>query len=413
MNSTKKDLYFFFPYKGVGGVPVLFLRLANYLEKLDLYNIFLIDYQNGYMANNYNQKSNIRFISYSQDTKIKFEDNDIVVFQSMPLWGMPSNLVFANTTKLIYWNLHPYNMFGYASSISKYFKNKFVQKIVTLIFRYFIYPNDRKAVKIFHEKKSIFFMDGENYINTKELLDIEINQPIYLPLVIDNIENIKQNYTPNKELLNCIWIGRIGDFKVHILLYSLKKLNEIAKKHKKNIIFTVVGTGEYLEYLKEETSNLSEIEIKYIDYIDPLNLKEFLKDMDIGFAMGTAALDFAKYGLPTVLLDFSYEELNKDYKFDWLYNTKDFTLGRHITDKICKKNNSSLEDMLSEIGANFEIVSQKSFAYIKNSFAIKINVNKFIDLIEKSSLIYADLDKKYFQMNMFHKFISAKKYYND
>ena len=69
MNSTKKNLYFFFPYRGVGGVPVLFLRLANYLEKLDLYNIFLIDYQDGYMANNYNQKSNIRFVSYSQDTK--------------------------------------------------------------------------------------------------------------------------------------------------------------------------------------------------------------------------------------------------------------------------------------------------------------------------------------------------------
>lgn len=411
MNSTKKNLYFFFPYRGVGGVPVLFLRLASYLEKLNSYNIFLIDYQDGYMANNYNQKSNIKFIPYSQDTNIKFEDNDIVVFQSMPLWGLPLNLVFENATKLIYWNLHPYNMFGYASSISKYFKNKFVQKIVTLIFRYFIYPNDRKAVKIFNDKKSIFFMDGENYIKTKELLDIEINQPIYLPLVIDNIENVKQNYTPNKELLNCIWIGRIGDFKVHILLYTLKKLNEIAKNHKKNILFTVVGTGEYLEYLKEETSNLSEIEIKYVDYIDPLNLKEFLKDMDIGFAMGTAALDFAKYGLPTVLLNFAYEELNQDYKFDWLYNTKDFTLGRHITDKMCGINNNSLENILNEVEANFETVSQKSFAYIKNNFAIEINVNKFIDLIEKSSLIYRDLDKQYFQMNVFHKLIGAKSYY--
>ena len=76
-------------------------------------------------------------------------------------------------------------------------------------------------------------MDGENLTKTKELLDIKINNPLYLPLIIDNIENIKENYMPNDDMLNCIWLGRIGDFKVHILLYTLKKLNAIVIKYKK------------------------------------------------------------------------------------------------------------------------------------------------------------------------------------
>ncbi|MBT5490970.1 hypothetical protein HOK00_01290 [bacterium] len=413
MNLTKKNLYFFFPYRGVGGVPVLFLRLANYLSNMNVYNIFLIDYEDGYMAKNYDKDSGVKFVVYSQNANIKFENNDIVVFQSMPLWGMPLNLNFRERTKLIYWNLHPYNMFGYASSISKYFKNKLVQKIFTIGFRYFIYFNDRKAVKLFDMKKSIFFMDGENLIKTKDLLDINIIDPLYLPLIIDNIENIKKNYIPNDDILNCIWIGRIGDFKVHILLYTLKKLNIIAAQYKKAIVFAIVGNGEYLDYLKKETINLKNLKIKYIDYIDPNNLKEFLIDMDIGFAMGTAALDFAKYGLPTVLLDFAYEEIKQDYKFGWLFNTENFTLGRQITENLCENNNRSLENIILSLDDNYSQVSNESFNYIKNNFEIETNVNKFIDLVENSTLTYGDLKKKYFNMNIFHKLIGAKKYYND
>jgi hypothetical protein len=413
MNLTKKNLYFFFPYRGVGGVPVLFLRLANYLSNMNVYNIFLIDYEDGYMAKNYDKDSGVKFVGYSQNTNIKFENNDIVVFQSMPLWGIPPNLLFSDFTKLIYWNLHPYNIFGYASSISKYFKNKFVRKLFTMGFRYFIYANDRKAVKLFDIKKSIFFMDGENLTKTKELLDIKINNPLYLPLIIDNIENIKENYMPNDDMLNCIWLGRIGDFKVHILLYTLKKLNAIVIKYKKEVVFTIVGTGEYLDYLKHKVSFLSNIKIEYINYIDPIDLKSLLKDKDMGFAMGTAALDFAKYGLPTVLLDFDYEEITSDYKFNWLYCTQDYTLGRQINDKSCQLGNNSLQNMLNNLEYSYKLIADKTFKYIENNFTVEMNVNKFVSLLENSKLVYKDLDSKWFRMNLCHKLIGAKKYYND
>jgi len=413
MNLIKKNLYFFFPYRGVGGVPILFLRLANYLSILDLYNIYLIDYEDGYMAKNYDKSKDIQFEKYQIDKNIYFKENDTVVFQSMPLWAMPPSLIFNDKTKLIYWNLYPYNMFGCASSIDKYFKNKVIRKLVTLCFRYFIYGDDRKAIKRFDEDKSIFFMDGENFEQTQEWLDVKLQNQLYLPLIIDNIENIKTGYMPKNNELKCLWIGRIGDFKVHILLYTLKKLNSLSKLISKKIFFSVVGTGEYLNYLKQEAEALENIQINYIDYIDPNDLKEYLNDIDIGFAMGTAALDFAKYGLPTVLLDFTYEELTQDYKFDWLYNTKNFTLGREITEELCEKNNRSLGNILGDVVVNYESISNKSFDYINNNFNIAKNVEKFIALVENSSLTYGHLNKKYFKMNIFHKLIGTKKYYND
>lgn len=413
MSLNKQNLYFFFPYKAIGGVSVLFLRLSNYLSDMNLYNIYLIDYLDGYMSNNYDKNKDINFLEYDVNKDIKFKNNDIVIFQSMPLHVMPTNLIFDNRTKLIYWNLHPYNIFGYTSSIKKYFKNNLIKKIVTILFKYLIYTNDRKAINIFDEKKSIFFMDRENFEQTQKWLNVKLKNQLYLPIIIDSAENIKVDYLSRDEIFNCVWIGRIEDFKAHILVYTLKKLNKIAENYKKDIVFTIIGKGEYLDYLEEQTNSLDNINIKYIDYLDPKHLKEFLIDMDIGFAMGTTALDFAKYGLPTVLLDFTYEKITQDYKFDWLFNTQDFTLGRQITDTLYEKNNTSLEDMIESLEDNYQEISQKSFEFIKNNFDVTINAVNFTALIEKSTLVYDDLNKKYFDMNIFHKLIGAKKYYND
>lgn len=408
--TNMKNLYFFFPYKEVGGVSVLFLRLANNLSTMNLYNIFLIDYVDGYMAKNYNKETNIKLIEYHSNKDICFKGNDIVIFQSMPLWGIPENLKFDNNTSIIYWNLHPYNLFGMAPAIYNKFKNIFIQKLVVLGFRYFIYYYDRKAIEIFNKKKSIYFMDGENFDKTKELLSIKIKEPVFLPLIIEDIKNVKQNYLPKDNTLSCIWLGSIVESKVHILVYTLKKLNQIANNLKKYITFTVIGTGTYLKYLQLESYSLKNIDVQYIDYISPTDLEKVLLDIDVGFAMGTSALDFAKYGLPTVLLDFSYKEVFCECKFNWLYNTKDFTLARQITDELCEDNNKSLESIILEL-EDYQTVSQKSFEYVKNNFDINTNVNKFLSLLKKSRLVYKDLDEKSFEMNVFHKFVGMKKYY--
>ena len=59
------------------------------------------------------------------------------------------------------------------------------------------------------------------------------------------------------------------------------------------------------------------------------------------------------------------------------------------------------------------MISNKSYKYVKDNFDIEINVKKFINLIDNSNLFYENLDKRYFGMNIFHKLIGAKRYYND
>ena len=411
MNIKNKKLFFFFPYRGVGGVPILFLRIAHYLSNLNKYDLYLIDYKDGYMAKNYNKDKNIKLLLYNPNENITFNSTDIILFQSMSFFLMPKNLRYNADAKIIFWNLHPYNLFGYAARISR-FKNKIVQSIFHMLFRTLIYSKDRKVVDLLQKNKSLFFMDGENLEQTEKLLKINIENPIYLPLMIDGGENIKFGYVQDSENLNCVWIGRIADFKVHVLAYTVKQIEKYCISKNINCSFTIVGDGDFLQYLQGELVNLS-IKVIYVNHINSSDVKDFLKGIDVAFGMGSSALDTAKYGVPTVLLDFTYEKILKDYRFNWLFNTENYTLGRNITHKSYQEGNNTLEVMMDELFSNYSELANSSFEYIFRNFDVQHNIKKFISLVDTSGLVAKQIPKQSFKMNIFQKMIGAKRYYNE
>jgi len=213
-----------------------------------------------------------------------------------------------------------------------------------------------------------------------------------------------------KDNLNCIWIGRIADFKVHILLYTIKRLEKYTIDKDINCTFTIVGDGEYLEYLKDKLKDIH-INIVYINYMEEKDISELLKDIDVSFCMGTSALDTAKYGVPTVLLDFTYEEIVQDYKFDWLFNTQNYTLANNITDKYYKKDNQTLEIMMDDIFKDYAKLSNMSFKYILENYDIKQNTKNFINLINNATLTAKDIPNSFYKMNIFHKTLGVRRYY--
>jgi hypothetical protein len=408
MNISKQRLILYFPYVGVGGVPVLFLRLSEFISSKGIYDVCIVDYKDGYMSCNYNKKSNITLIEYNDSENIYFQETDIVVFQSMPLRNIPTNLIFCNENKIIYWTLHPYNMF-HAARLLKTFKNKLLYGLARLFVRHLVHSSEIKTVKQMNKSRAIFFMDGENLSQTERLLDVTVTDPIYMPLIIDGINNTRQNHDFSKDEIRCAWVGRIADFKVHILVYTLIKLDKIVKNTGVQISFEVVGTGEYLTYLLDRVSCLKNIDIIYTDYIAPKDFSEFLKNIDVGFGMGTSALDFAMYGVPTVLLDGSYEEIKEGYKFGWLYDTENYTLAK-LDRHSFEIGNDSLQLMMGELNDNYQEFCLRSINYVENNYNPLDNVDKFLSLVGSSNLKYGDIDNKLFSMKFAHKVLGLKKY---
>ena len=83
--SEKKKIIFFFPFRGYGGVPVVFLNIAKYLQNSSpALNIAVVDYADGYMAKNIGD-SGVELIIFSRNELLHFGEQDLVIFQSLPL----------------------------------------------------------------------------------------------------------------------------------------------------------------------------------------------------------------------------------------------------------------------------------------------------------------------------------------
>ena len=63
--NTRNPIIFFFPYYKVSGVPVLFIRFAKALSDMGR-NIFIVDFEDGYMHQKLKDNKNINFIMYKK-----------------------------------------------------------------------------------------------------------------------------------------------------------------------------------------------------------------------------------------------------------------------------------------------------------------------------------------------------------
>ena len=87
--------------------------------------------------------------------------------------------------------------------------------------------------------------------------------------------------------------------------------------------------------------------------------------------MGTSALEGAKLGIPTILLDYSFHQIEKLYMFKPVFEHDGFSLGAKIHNSSFE-DTCSLGDLLSKILSNYEEYSYKSYNYWKDNFSPEV-----------------------------------------
>ena len=78
---------------------------------------------------------------------------------------------------------------------------------------------------------SIVFQDEINVETLEKYFKVSIKNPTFMPIPIEVKKNKPIKFHHSK--LRIIWIGRISEFKVHILIRILKDLNLISKNEEK------------------------------------------------------------------------------------------------------------------------------------------------------------------------------------
>lgn len=393
-----QNIYFCFPHKGVGGVAILFIRVAEYLASSGIARCYLVDYEDGYMAQN--RDNNLtELVVYPKSGKVLIPSDATVIFQSMTPWSIFPNLDIHEEAKVLFWNCHPLNLIP---SIPRFrtltsgnlFVGQIILHTVLISFTFRV----KKFISYLLQKKALLFMDGNNVSITANYLRIKIKNPQLLPIPAQrtSIRKWSKNNLSDPKVFKFLWVGRIVDFKYYPLKRFLQDLSNIdlGPNFKPELI--VVGCGESLGALRNDASLQTAVSVTFIDHIENHNLDSFILDNAcILIGMGTSALEGAKLGVPTLLLDFSYSKISGVYKYGWVHQTASYNLGEMIVgqNNIMRLGNS-LKEKVNEFQKHHEHISRLEAEYFDNNHDLGTVSRRLVASINDSNCRYGDLQKK-------------------
>jgi hypothetical protein len=391
-------LYFCFPYYGVGGVSLLFLRLAEELAQKGLARCWLVDYADGFMARNRNPALT-QLVEYSDDAEVRIPADATAIFQSMTPWSIFPSLQLAPSTQVLFWNCHPFNLVPTLPGLRGPMQRSpaFGRMVLATILR--SYRNRvRRLVGTLLSRHALVFMDQPNVENTEAYLGVTVADPVFLPIPAQEPVQAPAA-VPAKSArdfrvqgLRLAWVGRLVDFKYQILKYALNELNRLQPETGLRFEIIVVGSGDFREKLQTEALAMDRLAIRFIDYIAPDQLDRFLlHETDVLMAMGTSALEGAKLGVPTLLLDVAYGKIPDGYLFQWLHERKGFSLGDMISARHIAPGNRSLANRIAEMLDNFPELSRRSARHFQDFHALSTVAPRLLAIARGSVCNWNDL----------------------
>ena len=344
------------------------------------------------MARSLSEKD--KFIKYHPSKKIILGRDEsspnTIIFQSMTPWSIFKNIV-SEDSRVIFWTCHPNNFvpdLHYLNFLGDGFKKFFLK-----VFLYTYYKKSKNFVKYLLKENSLFFMDQTTLKNTSYFLDISVENPEFLPIAIEK-SSLENSLMP-LEKVTLFWIGRLVDFKYFILEKLILDLERLVPNL--NFSLKIIGDGPYLKNLNSLKSKVS-YEISIEREIENNKLDDYLiNNCSILFAMGTAALEGAKLGIQTILLDISYKRISQVYNYRWLFERDGMTLGENIKDvSLDSSNDDSLELRIKEYLENFKEISSKTLKYFDNNHNLENTSSELLKKIDNSTSQWGKIKKSKF-----------------
>ena len=268
---------------------------------------------------------------------------------------------------------------------------------------------------------SCIFTDevGMNYDIRK---NTTVSDKVIFPIPINCINDYSQVYE-NRKITNVIkfcWLGRIStDFKVYSLIRVIDDVERcfINKVNGSSIVFTIIGDGDGVDILNNRLSQLSHIEtlkFQHIRHVDYDKLSETIaENADYLFAMGTSALDGAKIGCPTIIVQPSTEYIQepKDI-YRWVFESRGYSLGEYNYSNVRPKQiHKSFEQIYDDMKSYSEL-SEKAINYAyefdENVIFVKLRNRELPNEMNTKSFLLLNIIYLLKQMKTFLKMIRNK-----
>lgn len=367
----RKNIYFYCPSKKIGGEQQLYIRCSEYLSIYTNFNIYYIDYEDGF-ARNQLLDTKVQFIEYIKGKKIQIKPCSCVVVALAYVDEINSIMVYDESDNFLLWSLQPSNLTG-----KLLIKNKYLVMLPSLKRKF------KEVVSALCYDGTIRFMDYNNYFTVNKFLNVDIDDVNYLPVPIDDKSIRELNDFDFHQLLgdkvNFMWLSRIDQDKKYTLLTMMGELRNIYDRVPCRLY--IVGDGNALKEIKMFSKECP-YEVVFKGRIFGNELDDFIDtNVDIGLAMGTSALEIAKRGKPvimkTVLPKVYAPGVVKDYIF--LHQQYGYSLGS--PDKEAPGQSDFLIK-IQELQSNYSELAQNDYEYTRSNHSLAVTCGLISSYLE-------------------------------
>lgn len=391
---SNKRVVFYYPSHVTGGAEYLLKTTADILK--EFMEVVIVDVQDGWLSNNISDVG----VIYVGDQPI-YLNEDVVLVTTANLVRNIDN-VFCGHFKLLSWVVQIFNVvpllpkFGglQHKSILRYILKRSVLKGE---YNYFF-----NHVSYLKSKNSIFVMDDgcSEIVNSR--LGVKLDN--YLPVVVPDNKILRPKKISHKfqDEIRILWLGRLdGEFKNPILKRVVEDVHRFTKKQGFEVTVDVVGDGPGFSDIVSFCKKYSALNFIFHKEKRGTELQRIIQGADIGFAMGTSALEIGACYTPIVLLDASYSKVSEDYRYKWLYEEKGFCLGRSIDSSFDASmgNKHSIEDIFSDFFDNPVYHAERCYFHVLTNHSVGSLRDRLLNAINQTTFSFEEAKGK----GLFHK----------
>ena len=287
--------------------------------------------------------------------------------------------------KLLFYSVHPDTFFVY---------NRILD---------FLCLQKKEAVRLVNQlenKNGLIFMDYPNVegVNNRGC-KLDYDRVKYLPISVPSCGKIRNKRVNNDEI-HITYMGRgNADWKIYPVVKILKDLQATQLKVKLTII---TDKNDLYRTMIQQSILPNSIVIDYENGLSGERLQKYLMEKsDLHFAMGTSALEAAKLGIPTIVLDISYKVYPENYKYKWMYESKGFSLANNITNETSFEGRSMSEilDVIND-PIKYSNLSELNYEYVRTNHFIESYIDNLLKYVGQTEMTVKDYCDTRFSRNM-------------
>lgn len=382
------NITFLYPSRRVGGAQLLFVRMAKFLSEQREVEVSVVDYNDGFLKESLKGTS-VNILEFVGN-KVSVNFDTTIITPLSNITDCRKIVVSDSNVNFLFWSIHPDGL--------KYALEDKGRK-------YFLIDHSeiKKKVRFLAEKGGILFMDDTNLHAISTYLGYTLS-PSYLAIPLEEKASLlKKDLNEENGIINIGWLGRLSDDKINSLYNIIDRIEELVSVYSGKLHLHIIGDGEEKEHLLSYLKN-KKCEYTYVGTLLNKNLEEYLiKNIDLGVAMGTSALEMGIRRIPVLLLDYSYSVFPPNLRYYWLFESNSFSLCKHVTDTHIRKH--KFEDIIESFPSKREELGAACYMYVKNNHDISVICNQLIQHIKENKqnkdIVCAEVDRVYRLANPF------------